>query len=230
MPQSVAAKDWPLVQAVWSKTPPAGASQPERDAIAQMVAALNSLSLLMIDRQVDQALLEARRVDQPTMVRLLAIYSFGAVDAVDRVLDVLCTDENEAHAPDRAAAVVALRRWIGRDKDNGLQLYSEAKQNGLLIDGQHLRQADAKAVFVLLHDFPTKDLRQPATFETLVSRLRDPHLPIRELAYWHLLKLAGGQATPEYNAAWGDDQRNVAADRWRKALTDEGLLPRTPPP
>ncbi len=88
----------------------------------------------------------------------------------------------------------------------------------------------AKTVFVLLHDFPTKDLRQPATFEKLVSLLRDPHLPIRELAYWHLRKLAGGATAPEYNAGWGEDQRNSAADKWRKKLTDDGLLPKMPPP
>ena len=126
------------------------------------------------------------------MERALAVYSFGAIGAVDRVLDVLCTDENEAHAFDRSAAVVTLRRWIGRDQANGPLLYNEQKGTGLLIGGQHLHDLDAKTVFVLLHDFPSKDLRQPATFDKLASLLRDPHLPIRELAYWHLLKLSAG--------------------------------------
>ncbi len=233
-PQSVSAKDWPLVQTIWSKTPPPGATQAERADITQMIAALDSLSKLMTNKSVEDALQEARGSTDNPMLRLLAVYSFGAIDAVDRVLDVLCTHEAEAEAPDRYAAVATLRRWIGRDKANGLLLYNEAKQNGLLIDGQHLHHPEAKTVFELLHDFPTKVLDQPATLEKLVSKLlsllRDPRLPIRELAYWHLRRLPGGATAPEYNAGWGEDQRNSAVDQWRKKLIDDGRLPKTPPP
>ena len=192
-PRPVAAQDWPLVQTVWSKTPPDGANQAERDAIALMREALDILSTRMMETKVEEALLEARATPDKPMERALAVYSFGAIGAVDRVLDVLCTDENEAHAFDRSAAVVTLRRWIGRDQANGPLLYNEQKGTGLLVGGQHLHDLDAKTVFVLLHDFPSKDLRQPATFDKLTSLLRDPHLPIRELAYWHLLKLSAGR-------------------------------------
>ena len=155
-PRPVAAQDWPLVQTVWSKTPPDGANQAERDAIALIREALDILSTRMMETKVEEALLEARATPDKPMERALAVYSFGAIGAVDRVLDVLCTDENEAHAFDRSAAVVTLRRWIGRDQANGPLLYNEQKGTGLLVGGQHLHDLDANTVFVLLHDFPSK--------------------------------------------------------------------------
>ena len=89
---------------------------------------------------------------------------------------------------------------------------------------------DARTVFVLLHDFPTKDLRQAATFEKLTSLMSDPHLPIRELAYWHLLKLSAGagRPLPDYNAAWGQDQRDKSVDDWKKLIADSKLPPPQP--
>ncbi len=232
-PLLVPAKDWPLVQNVWSKTPPAGANQADSQAITQMRNALDDLSRLMREgKTVDDALMEARprQSAENPMLRLLAVYSFGAIDNVDRVLDVLCTDESEAHAADRHAAVFALRRWIGRSLANGQRLYDEKKESGLLHDVHGLSEANAKTVFVLLHDFPSADLRQPATFDRLTSLLRSSSLPIRELAYWHLLNLSVGArvALPPYNAAWGENEREPAVVAW-KDLIKHGDLPPPPP-
>ena len=235
-PRPVAPQDWPLYLAVWSETPtqPAGANQAELAAIAHMSAALDSLSKLMTEKKVEGALLEARGTPDQPMLRVLAVYSFGAIDLVDRALDVLCTDENEAHTDDRAAAILTLRRWIGRDQANGPLLYNDDKDTGSLLDVHHLVTPDARNVFVLLHDFPSQDLRQPATFERLTSLLRHKQLPIRELAYWWLLHLSVGARLPPntplpaYNAAWGSDQREPSVGAW-KALIEKGVLPPQPP-
>ena len=197
-----------------------------------MREALDNLSLLMTDKKtVEDALLEARpeKTAEKPMLRLLAIYSLGAIDQVDPVLDVLCTEESVNHAIDRNAAVLTLRHWIGRDKGNGLRLYNEAKQSGRLTESRHLRVPDARNIFVLLHNFPTADLRLPATFDRLTSLLRDNALPVRELAYWHLLRLSVGARVklPAYNAASEPAERDQAAQDW-KDLIRRGELP--PPP
>ncbi|HVS37663.1 MAG TPA: hypothetical protein VMS17_19025 [Gemmataceae bacterium] len=228
-PQPVLQPDWPAVQLVWSKAPPVGASQEERDAIAQMREALDNLSMLMTDKKtVEDALLEARpeKAAEKPMLRTLAIYCYGATDDVERALDVLCTDESDAHSPDRSAAVVTLRQWVGRDKANGARLYNESKGSGELKDSRHFSLADAKNIFVLLHSFAASAFRQQATFDLLTSLLQNKQLAIRELAYWHLLKLSAGArvALPAYNAAWVGEKLDRAVGDW-KDLVKRGELP-----
>ena len=230
-PQPIDPRAMSFVRIVWSQSPPVGATQQEQDTIAKMREALNSLSLLMTEKKaVDATLLEARQKDEQPMLRLLAVYSFGAIDAADRLLDVLCTDENPAHAPDRNAAIFTLRRWIGRDAKNGAQLYDEGKETGLLLAQRyHYRGTDANTILVLLHDFPPADARKQATFDELTSLLRSTQLPIRELAYWHLRNLSAGARVqlPPYNAAWGADEREPAVQAW-KALIGKELPPPAP--
>ncbi|HVS34873.1 MAG TPA: serine/threonine-protein kinase [Gemmataceae bacterium] len=228
-PLPVLMNDWPLVQAVWSKTPRVGTSQEQCDVIASMREALDSLSLLMTDKKtVEDALLQARlgKPYEKPMLRLLAIYSLGATDNVKYALDLLCTDESEAHAIDRVAAAFTLRRWMARDLAKRLVLYDEKKGDGLLVDGQHIRAVDARTCLSLLHDIPINETRQAATFDKLTGLLRHEDLVIRELAYSQLLTLSAGARVPlpPYNAAWSENEREPAVAAW-KALIKVGELP-----
>ena len=188
--------------------------------------ALLSLSGLMSEKKaVDSALIECAREDAP-MLRILAIYSFGAVDAIDKLLDVLCNDDAEAHAADRNAAVLTLRRWLARDADNGNRLFDAKKDTGLLMKYDK-RTSNAQDTLDFLHDFSRADAAKPATFELLVLRLRSDQLGVRELAYWQLrhLSLGAKAALPAYNAGWSEDQRNAAADAWKALIGKELPVP-----
>ena len=218
--------------AIWDKAPPAGATQPERDLIAHMREALDKISLNMVgNKAVNTALLEARQSPDSPLTRALAVYCFGAIDAPDQLLDVLCHDEDPDHQRDREAAIFTLRRWLSRNPDNGNLLY-DAKNDkaGPLLGAKYDYQPnDAKNILEELHDIPPEDVRKPETFEALAHLLHDKLLAVRELAYWHLQRLSVGAQVPlpPYNAADPAEKRDAAADAWR-ALIGKGLPPALP--
>ena len=136
--------------------------------------------------------------------------------------------EVRVHAPDRNAAVFTLRRWISRNANNGAVLYDAKKGTGVLMK-YYKSSHDAGTTLDLLHDFPAADARKKATFEVLTNLLKHRELPIRELAYWHLLHLSAGlKAPPPYNAAWEGPDRDAAAGNWIQ-LVMRGDLPPPPP-
>jgi hypothetical protein len=230
VPQPVLPTVLPIFTTVWNKTPPAGATKPEAEQIQLMRDALLSLSGLMSEKKaVDSALLEARQKDDAPTLQVLAIYSFGAVDAVDKLLDVLCNDDAETHASDRNAAILTLRRWLARDPENSDRLFDAKKDTGLLMKYEK-RTSDAQDTLDFLHDFSEKDAARPATFDLLVQRLRSDQLAVRELAYWQLrhLSLGARSPLPRYNAGGDADQRNADADAW-KALIGKDLPPTLKP-
>jgi hypothetical protein len=226
-PTPIGSKDLPDFKTVWTKAPPAGATKAEADRVQLMRDALLSLSGMMSEKKaVDTALLEARQKEEAPMLRILAIYSFGAVDAVDKLLDVISNDDAETHAPGRNAAILTLRRWLARDPDNGNRLFDAKKETGLLVK-YNKRTSDAQATLDFLHDFSKEDAAKPATFDLLVQRLRSDQLAVRELAYWQLrhLSLGARVALPAYNAGWDADQRNTAADAWKALIGKELPVP-----
>ncbi len=218
----------------WGKTPPPGASQGEKDIIAQMREALDKVSLNMTDKKaVETALQESRSdVNSTTLTRVLAVYCFGAVDGVDQLLDALCNDQDPAHYPDRNAAIFTLRRWVSRDPDNGKLLYDYKKGEAGPLLGQkyHYQDNEAENILEELHDFPPTEARNPRTFEALTNLLKSKLLAIRELAYWHLLHLSVGARVklPDYNAADDADKRDAAADAWRALIVSKDLPPPLP--
>ena len=177
---------------------------------------------------------ESRQTPDSTMTRVLAVYCFGAIDAPDKLLDVLCTDEDPLHYPDRNAAIFTLRRWVSRDPANGNLLYDVKKKVvGRLLDQKYQYQDDdAKIILDELHDFTPREGRDPRTFEALTNQLDSRLLPIRELAYWHLLHLSVGARAklPEYNAADDADKRNAAADAWAMLISKPDKPGALPPP
>jgi uncharacterized protein (TIGR03000 family) len=84
---------------------------------------------------------------------------------------------------------------------------------------------DAETVLQLLHS--PFDLEQPETYETLIAYLRHRRQAVRELAAWHLYRLAPiGQKIP-FNAAASPEEHAKAAAAWKK-LIPSGELPKDP--
>jgi len=80
-------------------------------------------------------------------------------------------------------------------------------------------------VLELLHSPFHKD--RPETYQTLIEYLRSDRLPVRELARWHLDRLAPAGRSIAFDAAAPAEERAQAVKKW-KELVPEGQLP--PPP
>jgi hypothetical protein len=187
-----------------------------------MRVALAELSMQLTPKKpLDVAMLEGR--EKGPAARTLSIYSLSAIDAVPQLLDIL-GDEDPARGPDRLTAIFTLRRWISRSPEQGKLLFDPAAKKGILLDKGY-QASEAQIIYDLLHDFTDLQRRQPETFQLLVRYLQEKRITIRELAYWHLVRLAAGlKDVPAYNPAWGPAEREASCNDWKKLIA-EGKLP-----
>lgn len=145
--------------------------------------------------------------------RRLAIYALGAVDNLQGLTDAL------AEAPGavtRQAAVETLRHWIGRGPGRDRRLYR------FLVQRQKYAEAQAETVLQLLHS--PFDADRAETYETLIAYLRHSRLAVRELARWHLYRLAPAGRKIPYDAGAAEAERIKGYEAWKK-LIPSGKLP-----
>jgi hypothetical protein len=149
-------------------------------------------------------------------VRRLHVYALGAMDAIEQVARALA---NERHEDVRKTAVRALRHWIGAGPGRDDKLYET------LTGPLRYSRAEAETIMQLLHSQFPHD--QPETYGALIAYLNHGKLAIRELAAWHLYRLAPAGHDIDYDAAAAPVEREKAAAAWKK-LIPSGELP--PPP
>jgi hypothetical protein len=177
-------------------------------------AALDRIEKRVAREPAETALTESLAANDPAE-RRAAVYCLGALDYLDRVLDALA---DAKHADVRESAVLALRHWIGRGPGQDLKVYNA------LTERHKLTPRQAEIVLQLLHSPDEDQRREPALYERLIAGLRSSQLPIRELAYWHLTRLAPAGKKIGYDAAAPEVQRKAAVEQWQK-LIPEGKLP-----
>ncbi len=147
-------------------------------------------------------------------MRQFAVFGLNALDDLPRVAEALA----DPHSADvRDAAVLALRTWIGAYAGRDQELFR------LLQDHLGYSEPQAETVLDLLHS--PFDPDRPATYEALIRLLQHPKLAVRELAYWHLVRLAPAGKEIAYDPAATEAERGKAVQAW-KALVPEGQLPR----
>jgi uncharacterized protein (TIGR03000 family) len=151
-----------------------------------------------------------------SMVRQLVVYSLAAQDEVGQVAEMLNTSPSEDI---RKAAVQALRAWIGGAPGRDERLWE------VLQDQVGFNKNEAEAVLQLLHSPFAKD--QPETYETLIAYLRHRRQAVRELAAWHLYRLAPAGRKIPFDAGGSSAAREKAIEAWRK-LIPSGELPKEP--
>lgn len=162
---------------------------------------------------LDQA---AQEKDKPraALLRQFAVLGLNAAGALPRVAEALA----DAHSADvRDAAVLALRMWIGGAPGRDLELYH-------LLQGR-LGYSDhqAEAVLDLLHS--PFDPDRPGTYEALIRLLQHPKLAVRELARWHLYRLAPAGKEIPFDPAAPEEERDRAVKAWKELIPD-GELPK----
>jgi uncharacterized protein (TIGR03000 family) len=154
--------------------------------------------------------------ERAATLRQMVISAMAAGDEVGKVANIL---NSSKHEDARKAAVVSLRHWIGAREGRDEKLYNILQQQ------LGFTKNEAEAVMDLLHSPFSPE--QAETYETLITYLRHRRQAVRELAAWHLYRLAPTGRTIHFDASAPAAERDKAADEWKK-LIPAGDLPKEP--
>jgi hypothetical protein len=118
------------------------------------------------------------------------------------------------HEESRLSAILGLQSWLPLEPENAERLQAELQDR--------FRAEDAQALYRLLWGYTEEDARNPVVSEDLVNWMGHSEIAVRELAFYHVLRLTGRR----YDFRPNDPapQRAVAIDRWRTYLRDKGAL------
>ena len=197
--------------------PPWALRLPPRGKEGQaMRSAEEGLANRMNGKTPVELVLQETQKEPEAASRILGVYGFGATDDLPHLLDALA---NEKHAEVRLSAIAALRHWIGRRAENDQKLYQVLQKK--------YKSSLAEIIMELLHPFTDKQKQEPETYETLIAYLNHDKLPVRELAYSHLIALVPKGMEIPYDPTGGTDQRDYSYQEWKK-LIPTGKLPPSP--
>jgi serine/threonine protein kinase len=189
---------------------------PDTRAAADMTEALNSLlPRLEADKPIAPLLQELLQAPQPAR-RLLAVYCLGALEMLPELLDCLA-DEEEGRPDIRRTALYAVLHWL-EGGDHDVELLRA------LVQEKKYQERQAATVVELLHGFTDAQLKEPPTWERLIFLLKSERPAIRELAYYHLVRLVPEGRRQQFDPGISAEQRERAFGEW-KTLIPEGKLP-----
>lgn len=151
--------------------------------------------------------------------RATGVITMGALDDLEGLGEVFSATKY----PDTwDRAVVVVRHWLGRRAGQDEILYQR------LIEKRGYKPAQAAGIMQLLHSFGDAELAQPELYTTLARYLTSDVLGIRGLAHWHLVRHVPAGKSIGYNPLDPKDQREKAAEQWKKMIDDliaKGELP-----
>ncbi|MCI0684750.1 MAG: hypothetical protein L0Y71_21850 [Gemmataceae bacterium] len=148
--------------------------------------------------------------------RLVGVTALGAVDDVPHLLAAL----GDPHHKDvREQAVLVLRAWMGRSS-------GQLKPLRVSMLKQQYPLAQMKMTMHLLFGFDEQERDRPVIYELLLHLLDHKSVAVRELAHWHLVRLAPAGRDIAFDAGAADEDRQKAAERWRKLIPAGELPPR----
>lgn len=154
--------------------------------------------------------------ERGVLMRRLIVYALAAMDDVHDVAKML----NESkHDEVRKAAVIALRHWIGARVGRDEKLYVSLQEEA------NFAKPEATTILQMLHS--PFDPHQPETYEALIAYLKHRKQAIRELAHWHLVRLAPAGRKIPFDASAPEGERDKSGDAWEK-LIPAGKLPPDP--
>lgn len=178
-------------------------------AIEKFRAARVENATLSLDKFVNSDDLAERRV---------GLIAAGAFDDLDRVIRYLVSAP-ETETCDTAVSV--LRHWLGRGAGQDLAFYQ-------FLRDRRFSPADAETIIYLLHGLTPEDHDRPETYEVLIEYLLCDQSAVRNLAAWHLIRLApAGKSIPWKPDASPDEARGMYT-AWKK-LVPPGRLPAAVP-
>jgi hypothetical protein len=180
-----------------------------------MTMALDELSKRMGNRNVDVVLTEALRESRGAALEL-CILSLVAVGDLTELIGALSDKER----PDvRWQTIVTLPHFIARSPATDVELFDALRKAGY-------SAAQAQTVMDLLHGFSEDDTSNPEVYATLIEFLRHEKLPVRELAWRHLLSLWPDGKKIRYDPAGSVELRDNAYQEWKTKIPTGKLPPK----
>lgn len=168
----------------------------------------------LVEQDIGQSLQQlVRSADKEE--REIGIVGLGALDQVPALLDALA---DEKYSDLRENAIIVLRHWLGRSPE---QL---AKLQLVMLKDKRFTVIQARLLLHMLVGFTDRERMEPTTYDFLIHLLEHPKLAVRELARWHLVRLAPAGKDILFDAAGSADDRQKAVAQWR-ALIPSGQLP-----
>lgn len=140
-----------------------------------------------------------------------------AVGALGSPAPLFVALQQSKNADTRQFAILVLRNWLGQGTGQIKKL-----ESGL--QGIGVSKSNAESLVHLLIGFDEEERQEPGTYQMLIEGLNHKKLLVRELAYWHLLRLAPAGRTIAYDPAGSDEQLAEGVRRWRE-LIPSGKLP-----
>jgi hypothetical protein len=199
------------------KAPPSKMAPQIRDLVERFKSRLQ-------DKEPDEVAAELLREaekdtnkERANTIRQIVVFSLAALDEFEKVATIL---ENSPYPEQRQAAVLALRHWIGARQGRDEKLY-ETLQAEL---GHN--KAEAETILQLLHS--PFNPQQPETFETLITYLQHRKQIVRELAHWHLVRLAPAGRNIPFDAGADAASRAKGVEAWKKLIPPGELPPEKP--
>jgi tRNA A-37 threonylcarbamoyl transferase component Bud32 len=190
---------------------------PDTRAAGDMSLALDSLlPRLETDKPIEPLLQEMAQSPHPAR-RILAVYCLGALDRLPELLDCLA-DEGERRPDLRRTAVCALLHWL-------MQGDRDAELLRVLVQQKRYPEQEATTVVELLHGFTDEQLKEPATWERLILLLKSERPAVRELAYYHLIRLVPEGRRSPFDPGVSAEQRERAFGEWKKLIPDGKVPP-----
>jgi hypothetical protein len=155
---------------------------------------------------------------QAAVTRQFVVFSWAACDDLGQLVRAL----GDPKRPEmRETAVDALRHWIGRAPGQDLEL------DNFLIKEEKFPPTQAEIVMQLLHSPFEAD--RPEIYQTLIEYLRSDKVAIRQLAKWHLERLAPAGRAIAFDPAGSEDERGRAYQKWKELIPDGQLPPKRKP-
>lgn len=140
-----------------------------------------------------------------------AIQCLQAIDSVGYLADALMDERFDV----RAAAIFALKHWMGASPERDLVFHTE------LVKKKGYTESDADTVMQLFHGFSRDKVDDPATVESLFDLLSHERLCIRELAYLWMSRFdpAGAKEIKFFDANAPAGAREAVVKRWKASWT-----------
>jgi hypothetical protein len=188
-------------------------TKPRSDEEKKILAIINADVKTLAKGPIGQGLDKLAQADNDHGPRVAAVVA-GAVDDLPRMTAALAHKRAEV----RDLAVLVLRTWLGRAPGQAERLFTY-----LTGDAKYSRIQAGTVLFLLFG--PDEEQRaRPAMYDVLIAMLGSDKATIRELAHWHLLRLAPAGKDLGYDPTGPAEARQKAQAAWRR-LIPPGQVP-----
>jgi hypothetical protein len=141
----------------------------------------------------------------------------AAVGALGTPAPLFAALQKSQHADARQFSIIVVRNWLGQGP-------GQIKKLEAALSGFGLSKTDIESLLHLFLGFDDEERQHPATYQVLVEGLGHSKLLVRELSYWHLVRMAPAGKSITYDPAGTQEQMQAGVRQWRE-LIPAGKLP-----